>query len=62
MTQSDTPERPDGATPSAPQTAEEQRKQLAGANRNIALLLVGTAFIFLAGAVGVAVLVSYGQF
>lgn len=44
-------------------TAEDEPPQIAlPSNRNIALLLLAVAFVFLAGAFGVAMLVSYGSF
>ncbi len=51
---------PDEMLPEGPETAEEQRVQTAGANKNLALILVGGAALMLAAAFGVALLVVYG--
>lgn len=45
----------------APRSGVEMRAGTRAANRTLALALVGVAFVFLAGAVGVAVLVAYGN-
>lgn len=41
-------------------SAEESRARSQGANRNLALLLVGGALVMLAAAFGVAILVTHG--
>ena len=43
-------------------TGAQMRQRKAGDNRNVALILVAVAAVFLGGAVGVALLVSYGPF
>lgn len=43
-----------------PETAEEQRAQVAGANRNLALILIGGAALMLIAAFAVAILVTNG--
>lgn len=43
-----------------PETAAEQRVQVARGNRNLALILVGGAVTMLAAAFAVALLVVYG--
>lgn len=54
---------PEGDDAARDVTAEDAPPQIAlPSNRNIALLLLGIAFVFLAGAFGVAILVSYGSF
>lgn len=50
------------AEPPEPETAREQRAQVTRPNRNIAILLISVALVFLAGAFGVALLVSYASF
>lgn len=58
------PAEPDVALPSdddAPLTAEQQRARTEGANRNLALLLVGGAVLMLAAVFGVVLVVTaYG--
>lgn len=46
--------------PEGPETAIEQRAQVARGNRNLALVLVGGAALMLAAAFAVALLVAYG--
>ena len=46
----------------APRTATEQRAGTRGANRLLALGLVAVTVVFLAGAVGVVLLVTNGPF
>jgi hypothetical protein len=46
--------------PEGPETAAEQRQQVARGNRNLALILIGGAFLMLAAAFAVALLVVYG--
>ena len=62
MTQ--TPDPDDNAVPSdedAPLTAEQQRARTEGANRNLALLLIGGAVLMLAAVFGVVLVVTaYG--
>ncbi|OIQ68555.1 hypothetical protein GALL_498510 [mine drainage metagenome] len=48
--------------PEGPETALEQRVQMARPNRNIAVLLIGAVLTMLAAAFGVAFLVVYGGF
>ncbi|WP_291841325.1 hypothetical protein [Limimaricola sp.] len=55
MTETDT------TAEAAPRTATEMRADTRASNRTLALVLVGVALVFLAGAVGVAVLVAYGH-
>lgn len=47
---------------SEPATAADQRLRTRAPNRALALLLVATALVFLAGAVGVVLLVRYGPY
>lgn len=46
--------------PEGPETAREQRGQVARPNRNLALILIGGAFLMLAAAFTVAILIVYG--
>jgi hypothetical protein len=46
----------------APEDPDARRRRQSEANRSVAWLLVGTAVMFLAGAVGVALVVTYGPF
>ncbi|MFC2970065.1 hypothetical protein [Acidimangrovimonas pyrenivorans] len=45
-----------------PVTAEEQRARASGANKTLALLLVGGALVMLVAAFGVAILVTHGGY
>ena len=45
-----------------PDTAVGLRRNRKGANRAVALILLAITAVFLGGAVGVALLVSYGPF
>ncbi len=53
---------PDGEPEEPTVTAAEQREATRGANRTVALLLLGVTLLFLGGAFGVGLLVLYGPF
>ena len=55
-------DRNNDAQPSRPVTGADQRQASRGANRSVALALVGVAAVFLAGAFGIGLLVLYGPY